>query len=260
MNVISNPIWAVLSLALATTMNQTAAVSQTQGQGSFVVDGANLKWQLCRAAPSAASRSVQGVQLSAMPQTETETDFDLAFIEELNVVQASFNSDRCISAVVPGTVLTSLLANGTYNFTDPYFETNLASIPDINTTGPDAYTFFYSTRFRGRDSSVRTQTHAHTQVAHAHAWGWFWKIFFVSCLTCLLCWRITLTPGPVRTSVHQLPSRGIPGWTGSVGIEWFPRRSRPNIDPRNVSAIQIPARPLVFHTVSYACHLSAPTP
>jgi len=83
-----------------------------------------LNWKLCPAVHDANKRQEQGILLSqAGPSAE------------------------CIPASVPGTVLANLIANGTFGFQDPYFETNLKKIPDIYTTGRDAWTFFYVANF-----------------------------------------------------------------------------------------------------------------
>eukprot|EP00051_Salpingoeca_urceolata_P015589 m.202923 g.202923 ORF g.202923 m.202923 type:complete len:1050 (-) comp18444_c0_seq3:44-3193(-) len=53
---------------------------------------------------------------------------------------------ECMEAVVPGTIMTSLLANGTFpGIRDPFVDDNLARLPDINTTGKAFYTFIYHT-------------------------------------------------------------------------------------------------------------------
>lgn len=69
--------------------------------------------------------------------------------EEQGVQLSKYGPDiekHCIPASVPGTVLSNLLANGTFfrdGVQDPYFETNLQRIPDIAFTGRDAWTYFY---------------------------------------------------------------------------------------------------------------------
>lgn len=56
---------------------------------------------------------------------------------------------QCMPAVVPGTVLTSLVANGTFApITDLFYEDSLRQIPDINDTGAEFYTFVYRTTFQ----------------------------------------------------------------------------------------------------------------
>ena len=53
-------------------------------------------------------------------------------------------------AVVPGTVLNSLVRNGVYP--EPYFGLNNAHeqhlIPDLSETGPDFYTYWFRTEFK----------------------------------------------------------------------------------------------------------------
>jgi mannosylglycoprotein endo-beta-mannosidase len=52
----------------------------------------------------------------------------------------------CVPAVVPGTVLTALLANGTFaGVTDPWVDDALQRIPDISVTGVDFWTFYWTT-------------------------------------------------------------------------------------------------------------------
>lgn len=65
--------------------------------------------------------------------------------EFLSKFGASSNSD-CMPANVPGTILSILLENGIYQ-KDPYYETNLESIPDIYDTGPEPWTFYYVANF-----------------------------------------------------------------------------------------------------------------
>ncbi len=61
----------------------------------------------------------------------------------------TFAPHAWVPAVVPGTVLNSLVANGTVP--EPYFGLNNAHeknrIPDISQTGPDFYTYWFRTRF-----------------------------------------------------------------------------------------------------------------
>ena len=68
-----------------------------------------------------------------------------ATAEELSTV--GFHTDTWQNAVVPGTVLTSLVHNGVYP--DPYYSTNNrledGLIPDISTVGRDFYTYWFRT-------------------------------------------------------------------------------------------------------------------
>jgi len=57
------------------------------------------------------------------------------------------NEDECIEAIVPGTVLTSSLANGTFapiNLSNVYMDDNISSLPDIASVGPEFFTFVSS--------------------------------------------------------------------------------------------------------------------
>ncbi|MBS3770080.1 MAG: beta-glycosidase [Bacteroidales bacterium] len=55
------------------------------------------------------------------------------------------NSHNWLNAVVPGTVLTTLLHNN--EIPDPFYATNNDSIPDIYNTGVDYYTYWFYTTF-----------------------------------------------------------------------------------------------------------------
>lgn len=65
------------------------------------------------------------------------------------VSMPGFNTDKWLDAIVPGTVLTSLVSNGVYP--DPYFGVNnkLSEnlIPDISKKGRDFYTYWWRTVF-----------------------------------------------------------------------------------------------------------------
>ena len=65
------------------------------------------------------------------------------------ISQPTFAARAWAAAIVPGTVLNSLVANGTYP--EPYFGLNNAHeknlIPDISQTGPDFYTYWFRTPF-----------------------------------------------------------------------------------------------------------------
>ena len=62
---------------------------------------------------------------------------------------AGFDDSAWMSAIVPGTVLTSLVDNGVYP--EPYYGTNNKmserKIPDITETGPEFYTYWFRTEF-----------------------------------------------------------------------------------------------------------------
>eukprot|EP00998_Keelungia_sp_KM082_P011813 NODE_80_length_2785_cov_81.001129_g76_i0.p1 GENE.NODE_80_length_2785_cov_81.001129_g76_i0~~NODE_80_length_2785_cov_81.001129_g76_i0.p1 ORF type:complete len:894 (-),score=170.43 NODE_80_length_2785_cov_81.001129_g76_i0:47-2728(-) len=55
------------------------------------------------------------------------------------------DSEEWVPAVVPGSVLTTLVANGVYP--DPYFGVNLMNIPDMSKSGRAAYTYVWQTNF-----------------------------------------------------------------------------------------------------------------
>lgn len=57
----------------------------------------------------------------------------------------NFNTSNCLPATVPGTAFITLLNNNKFNFTDPFYDSNLYFAPDINTTGREHYTYYYRT-------------------------------------------------------------------------------------------------------------------
>ena len=65
------------------------------------------------------------------------------------VSSVGFSSNDWMEAIVPGTVLTSLVDNGI--FPEPYYGTNNKmsekKIPDITETGPEFYTYWFRTEF-----------------------------------------------------------------------------------------------------------------
>jgi mannosylglycoprotein endo-beta-mannosidase len=62
---------------------------------------------------------------------------------------ADYDDSQWQGAIVPGTVLTSMVANGEYP--DPYYGTNNKlsehKIPDISVAGRDFYTYWFRTSF-----------------------------------------------------------------------------------------------------------------
>ncbi|HVZ39434.1 MAG TPA: glycoside hydrolase family 2 TIM barrel-domain containing protein [Candidatus Kapabacteria bacterium] len=62
-----------------------------------------------------------------------------------------YNLTGWMPAVVPGTVLTTLVANGVY--LDPYYSTNISRIPDASKAGVDFYTYWFYTSFTLGDAS-----------------------------------------------------------------------------------------------------------
>jgi len=63
------------------------------------------------------------------------------------VSQPTFDTSLCLPATVPGTTFNTLLQNNKFNFTDPFYDSNLYDAPDINQTGRDYYTYFWRTEF-----------------------------------------------------------------------------------------------------------------
>jgi len=84
--------------------------------------------------------------------------------KEFDPLNPQANESSCLKATVPGTVLSTLLENGMFNFTDPYFEDNLRLIPDISATGTEYYTYWFVMRFNASDlndcrNTERNQLH-----------------------------------------------------------------------------------------------------
>lgn len=74
---------------------------------------------------------------------------ELAALRAEDIAQPGLDTHDWLPATVPGTVLTSLVANGIYP--DPYFGTNNKKnrglIPDISNVGRDHYTYWFRTEF-----------------------------------------------------------------------------------------------------------------
>ena len=69
--------------------------------------------------------------------------------------RTGFSTSGCVNAVVPGTVLTTMLENGTFaDVHDPYWEMDLAKLPDINATGKEYYTRVFRTELAPPDNGV----------------------------------------------------------------------------------------------------------
>ena len=69
-----------------------------------------------------------------------------AFGAAWTLCRAPVPDARCIPATVPGTVLTALVANGTFaGVADLFVDNATATVPDISATGSDAWTFYWST-------------------------------------------------------------------------------------------------------------------
>ena len=98
---------------------------QVQGQvlDSRLVHGGDYEWKMCRA--------------------------DEVRVPAGSISAAGFDDGSWMSAVVPGTVLTSLVENGVYP--EPYYGTNNKmsekKIPDIIDAGPGFYTYWFRTEF-----------------------------------------------------------------------------------------------------------------
>lgn len=65
------------------------------------------------------------------------------------ISQQGINNREWLNAVVPGTVLTTLLHND--KIPDPFYATNNDSIPDIYDVGVDYYTYWFYTTFNLSD-------------------------------------------------------------------------------------------------------------
>ena len=120
-----------------------------------VPDAVDLKWRLCKVS-SEMSENEQGVMHSSVDQQ---------LPKHLGA--------NCFRAVVPGTIFANLVRHGTYGDDfDPYFETNLASVPDINTTGPEEWLYFYKTTFEV-DESVDAHALLELRSVNYDAAVWF---------------------------------------------------------------------------------------
>ena len=64
---------------------------------------------------------------------------------------------NCIHAIVPGTILRSLLNNASFIFDDPYVSTKLRGIPDVFETGHDFYSYTFINDFRLSPASLRNR-------------------------------------------------------------------------------------------------------
>ena len=101
------------------------AALQLQGQvlNSRLGHGGDFEWKMCRA--------------------------DDVRVPARSLSAAGFDDSRWMSAIVPGTVLTSLVENGVYP--EPYYGTNNKmsekKIPDIIDVGPEFYTYWFRTEF-----------------------------------------------------------------------------------------------------------------
>lgn len=70
-------------------------------------------------------------------------------VDGTEISKPSWNPKGWMPAIVPGTVLNSLVANGVYP--EPYYGLNnaneLKKIPDLSETGPEFYTYWFRTEF-----------------------------------------------------------------------------------------------------------------
>ena len=67
-------------------------------------------------------------------------------VSTLDWLSSSEFHKNCFKVELPSTVLAMKIRNKEYNFDDPYFGMNLFSVPDINITGPEEYTYWFVTR------------------------------------------------------------------------------------------------------------------
>ncbi|MBN9503670.1 MAG: glycoside hydrolase family 2 [Armatimonadetes bacterium 55-13] len=92
--------------------------------------------------------SLRSTEIDGGKQTWTMKQMDQIGSGEA-VSKADYDDEKWLRAIVPGTVLTSLVANRV--LPEPYFGLNnvadLKLIPDLAETGPDFYTFWFRTEF-----------------------------------------------------------------------------------------------------------------
>jgi len=87
----------------------------------------------------------------AQDSYELNADWKCRQVSQVNVPgeeisKTTYSVSEWMPAVVPGTVLTTLLTNK--QIPDPYYGTNNERIPDIYKTGPDYYTYWFVTDFK----------------------------------------------------------------------------------------------------------------
>lgn len=130
-------LFAITAAAAMTLAISTAAKAETAAQiiklDSKATHGGTQTWTMVR----------QGDERAAGAAVST----------------AGFSAPKWQPAIVPGTVLNSLVANGVYP--EPYFGLNNAHeknlIPDLSETGPAFYTYWFRTEFNVPDSYEQKQ-------------------------------------------------------------------------------------------------------
>ena len=116
---------AATLVSISTSQAQTSAISTKHNQtlDSRLGHGGEYSWKMVRATETGATAR----EMSA----------------------AGFDDSKWMEAIVPGTVLTSLVENGVYP--EPYYGTNNKisehKIPDIIDTGREFWTYWFRTEF-----------------------------------------------------------------------------------------------------------------
>ena len=113
-----------------------------------------MKRILCLISLLSAVIQLNGQTLDSRRGHGGEYDWRMCRADEVKVgakvvSSVGFSSNDWMEAIVPGTVLTSLVDNGI--FPEPYYGTNNKmsekKIPDITETGPEFYTYWFRTEF-----------------------------------------------------------------------------------------------------------------
>lgn len=94
---------------------------------------------LCLGIVEAQNRYELNSGWRCMPSTKTKDGGE-------NISEASYAISKWKKAVVPGTVLTTMLENG--EIPDPFYGMNNEKIPDIYDTGRDYYTYWFAKDFK----------------------------------------------------------------------------------------------------------------
>ena len=111
----------------------------------------------------------------AQPLTEWKMErVDKVTVPASELCSPQFDASAWMKAVVPGTVLTSLVENGVYP--DPYYGvTNKLSekkIPDITEVGPEFYTYWFRTEFDRPDLAEGERLWLHPEGINYRAEWW----------------------------------------------------------------------------------------
>ncbi len=141
---------AATLVSISTSQAQTTAISTKHNQtlDSRLGHGGEYSWKMVRATETGATAR----EMSA----------------------AGFDDSKWMDAIVPGTVLTSLVENGVYP--EPYYGTNNKisehKIPDIIDTGREFWTYWFRTEFNSPELSEGERLWLHPQGINYRAEFW----------------------------------------------------------------------------------------